>query len=187
MGVASQVTDAMKKLAERRFEDAVVSASIALSATARLEYPKDRDKAACRKFFEHNLPIICKIGWVAFGVSQPINFRYRRLDSRAPGISVRTMPEMLYDVVRCTAVHEAGLPDNLRFTELPLIQTGLDGELVLPIDVIYGLLLAIVGSPVNAGEHSDGEPVFSFGGKSIRINELWGERGKVAAFIGVPA
>ena len=187
MSVGRQVTDAMRKLAERRFEDAVVATSVALSATARLEYPKDRDKAACRKFLEHNLPIICRIGWVAFGVSQPINFRYRRLDSKAPGISVRTMPEMLYDVVRCTAVHEAGLPDNLRFTELPLIQTGLDGELVLPIDVIYGLLLAIVGSPNNAGERVDGEPTFSFGGKNVRINELWGERGKVAAFIEMPA
>ena len=97
------------------------------------------------------------------------------------------MPEMLYDVVRCTAVHEARLPENLRFTKLPMIQTGLDGELVLPIDVIYGLLLAIVGAPKNADEHADGDPVFSFGGKSIRVNELWGEREKIAAFIGATA
>ena len=187
MSVGTQVADAMKKLAEHRFEDAVVAASVALSATARLEYPTDGDKAACRKFLEHNLRIISKIGWVAFGVSRPINFRYRRLDSKAPGINVRTMPEMLYDVVRCTALHEARLPANLRFTELPMIQTGLDGELVLPIDVIYGLLLAIVGSPNTADEHVDGDPVFSFGGKSIRVNELWGEREKIAAFIGATA
>jgi hypothetical protein len=187
VSVGSQVTDAMKKLAERRFEDAVVAASVALSATARLEYPTGGDKSACRQFLEHNLPIICKIGWVAFGVSQPINFRYRRLDAKVPEISVRTIPEMLYDVVRCTAVHEAGLPNNLRFTELPVIQTGLDGELVLPIDVIYGLLLAIVGSPKNAGQQADGDPLFSYGGKSIRVNELWGEREKIVAFVGAAA
>jgi hypothetical protein len=187
MSVGSQVSNAMRKLAESRFEDAVVAASVALSATARLEYPTDRDKAACRKFLEHNLPIICKIGWVAFGVAQPINFLYRRLDSKAPGICVRPMPEMLYDVVRCTAVHEAGLPGNLQFTEQPLIQTGHDGELVLPIDVIYGLLLAVVGSPKNVGEYVDGDPIFSFGDNSVRINELWGDRGKIAAFIGLAA
>jgi hypothetical protein len=175
----------MRKLSMARFEDAIVTASVALSATARAEYPTDRDKAACRKFLEQNLPIITKIGWVAFGLSGPINFRYRRLDSIAPGIAVRTMPEMLYDVVRCTAVHEAGLPDNLRFTELPLIQTGLDGELVLPIDVIFGLLIAIVASPKNANEQVEGNPMFSFGGKSIRVNELWGKRSKIAAFIGI--
>jgi len=185
MSVGSQVADAMRKLSEGRFEDAVVTASVALSATARLEYQKDGDKAACRKFLEQNLPIISKIGWVSFGVSQPINFGYRRLDSRTPGISVRTMPEMLYDVVRCTAVHEAKLPDNLRFTEQPVIQTGLDGQLVLPIDVIYGLLIAIVASTKNADERGEGDPVFSFGGKSIRVNELWGERGRIAAFIGI--
>jgi hypothetical protein len=175
----------MRKLAEHHFEDAVVAASVALSATARLEYPNDGDKAACRKFLESNLSIICKIGWVAFGISQPINFLYRRLDSKAPGLSVRTMPEMLYDVVRCTAVHEAGLPSNLQFTELPLIQTGHNGELVLPIDVIHGLLLAVVGSPRNASEHVEGDPVFSFGGNSVRVNELWGNREKITAFIGV--
>ena len=113
MSVGSQIADAMRKLSEDRFEDAIISASVALSATARLEYPTYGDKAACHKFLEKNLPIISKIGWVVFGISQPINFTYRRLDKRAPGIEIRTMPEMLYDVVRCTAVHEAGLPDNL--------------------------------------------------------------------------
>jgi hypothetical protein len=185
MSVGTQVADAMRKLSEDRFEDAIVAASVALSATARLEYPTDGDKAACRKFLEQNLPIISKIGWVSFGVSQPINFRYRRLDSRTPGIGVRTMPEMLYDVMRCTAIHEARLPDNLKFTKQSMIQTGLDGELVLPIDVIYGLLIAIVASPKNADEQVEGDPVFSFGGKSIRVNKLWGERGKIEAFIGI--
>lgn len=185
MSVGSQVADAMRKLCKGHYEDAVIATSVALSATARQEYPTDRDRAACRKFLKQKLPIICKIGWVSFGISQPINFRYRRLDSNAPGIAVRTMPEMLYDVVRCTAVHEARLPDNLRFTELPVIQTGSDGELLLPIDVIYGLLIAIVASPTNADEQAEGDPTFSFGGKSIRINELWGKFDKIAAFIGI--
>jgi len=175
----------MKKLAEGRFEDAVVAASVALSATARLEYPTDGDKAACRKFLEQNLPIISKISWVSFGVSRPINFKYRRLDSKSPGTSVRTMPEMLYDVVRCTAVHEAKLPDNLRFTKQPMIHLGNDGELVLPIDLIYGLLMAVVASPKNSDQKIEGDPLFSFGGKSIRVNELWGNRSKIEAFIGV--
>ncbi len=185
MSVGSQVADAMRRLTEGCFEDAVIAASVALSATARLEYPTDGDKAACRKFLEQNLPIISKISWVRFGVSQPINFRYRRLDSKAPSTAVRTMPEMLYDVVRCTAVHEAKLPDNLRFTEVSVIQLGNDGELVLPIDLIYGLLMAVVACPKNADQQIDEDPVFSFGGKSIRINELWGNRGKIEAFIGV--
>lgn len=62
MTVGSQVADAMRKLAEGYFEDAIVATSVALSATARLEFPEDKDKAACRKFLEQNLPIISKIG-----------------------------------------------------------------------------------------------------------------------------
>ncbi len=185
MSVGSQVTDAMKKLSEEHFEDAIISASVALSATARLEYLTDGDKAACRKFLEHNLPIISKIGWVSFGISRSMNFRYRRLDSRNSGIGVRTMPEMLYDVVRCTAVHEAKLPDNLQFTKHSLIQTGFDGELVLPIDVVYGLLIAVVASPKNADQEVVGNPMFTFGGKSIPINQLWGDRSRIEKFIGI--
>ena len=183
MNVGKQVMDSMKKIAENRFEDALVAASAAVAATARLEYPTGDDKVACRQFLEHNLQMICTIGWVAEGAPQPANFRYRRLDLQAPGISLRTMAEMLYDVVRCTAVHEAGLRKNLRFTKLPVMQTVFDGELVLPVDVIYGLLLAIVGSPQNAGQQAEGDPLFSFGGRSIRVNELWGDREKIAAFI----
>ena len=185
VSVGSQVGDAIRKLAQGRFEDAVVHMGVALSATARLEYPEDGNKRACRKFLERNLSIISKIGWVSFGVSQPMSFRYRRLHGRPPTVGVRTMPEMLYDVVRCTAIHEAGLPNNLHFTALPVIQTGPDGELVLPIDVIYGLLIAVVASPKNADEEAEGDPPFSFGGKRIRLNDLWGKRDKVAAFIGI--
>ena len=185
MSVGSQVSEAMIKLSAGHFEDAIIAASVALSATARLEYPTDLDRAACHKFLNDNLPIISKIGWVSFGLSQPINFRYRRLDSRSPGIAVRTTPEMLYDVVRCMAVHEARLPDNLRFTKRPVIELGDDGELVLPIDVIYGLLIAIVASPQNADEQVDRNPKFSFEEKSIRVNELWGKRNKVEEFIGI--
>jgi len=83
------------------------------------------------------------------------------------------MPEMLYDVVRCTAVHEARLPPNLLFTAAPIIQTGLDGELVLPIDLIYGLLLAVVAAPTNAHERAGGDPTFSFGDRQVQINEVW--------------
>jgi hypothetical protein len=185
MSVGTQVGDALRKLSEDRLEDAVIAASIALSATARLEYPKCGDKEACRNFLEQNLPIISKISWVSFGLSQPINFTYRSLDRRNPGIAVRTMPEMLYDVVRCTAVHEAKLPDNLRLTKQSIIQLGNDSELVLPIDLIYGLLIAVVASPKNGDQKVEGDPLFSFGGKSVNINELWGNRGKTEAFIGI--
>ncbi|MCH7702776.1 MAG: hypothetical protein IID37_13920 [Planctomycetes bacterium] len=175
----------MRNLSAGRFEDAVVSSSVALAATARRENPTGGDKSACRKFLDENLPIISKIAWAAFGVSQPMNFLYRRLDKRAAGVDVRTMPEMLYDIVRCTAVHEARLPINLRFTDQPLIQTGRDGELVLPIDLIYGLLIAVVASPKNGDEEAEGDPIFSFGGKSIRLNDLWGKRDEIVAFIGI--
>ncbi len=185
MSVGSQVADALRKLSEDRFEDAVIAASVALSATARLEYPADEDKAACTNFLEKNLPIISRIGWVSFGFSQPINIRYRRLDPKASGIAVRTMPEMLYDVVRCTAVHEARLPENLRFTRQSVIQLGNDGELRLPINVIYGLLMAVIASPKNADQKAEGDLMFSFGGKSERVNELWGNRSKVETLIGV--
>lgn len=92
---------------------------------------------------------------------------------------------MLYDVVRCTAIHEAKLPKNLHFTEKSVIQTGFDGELVLPIPVIYGLLIAIIASSKNADELVADNLVFSFGGKRIQVNDLWGEQGKIEEFIGI--
>ena len=185
MSVGSQVTNALRRMQRREFEDAVIATSVALSATARLEYPEDGDKEACHRFLNRNLPIICKVGWKAFGVLQPMKFKYRRLDGRGTPVAVRTMPEMLYDVVRCTAVHEAKLPNNLRFTDAPVIQIGFDGELVLPIDVISGLLIAVVASPKNSGERVDGDPMFSFEGRTKRLNEFWGKRDVVAAFIGI--
>ena len=108
------------------------------------------------------------------------------MDGRGdPDIAVRSMPEMLYDVIRCTAVHEAKLPDNLRITDAPVMKTGINGELVLPIDVIFGLLMAVVASPVNAGEIAKSNPTFSVAGKSCRLNDIWGKRDEFVKFLGI--
>jgi len=45
--------------------------------------------------------------------------------------------------------------------------------------------MAVVASPMNTDQKIDGDPVFSFGGKRIKINELWGDRGKIEEFVGV--
>jgi hypothetical protein len=58
---------------------------------------------------------------------------------------------------------------------------------VLPVDVVYGLLLAIVGAGVNRDQHVDGDPTFSFGGGNVAINTLWGQRRKILEFIGAAA
>ncbi len=185
MSIGSQVTEAIKRIAETHFEDAAVATSVAVSATARREYPVARDGVAYRAFIAESLPIICKVGWIAFGVSQPIKFRYRRLDGRNPRTAVLTMPEMLYDVVRCTAVHEAGLPSNLRFTSDSVIRTGHDGELVLPADLLYGLILAVVAAPTNADQQTDGDLIVSFADRSAHLKGLWGRRDRVLSFVGV--
>jgi len=44
---------------------------------------------------------------------------------------------------------------------------------LLPIDLIYGLLLAVVAAPTNAHERAGGDPTFSFGDRQVQINEVW--------------
>lgn len=185
MSIGSQVFLAIKLLSEDKMEDAIVAASVCLSATARLEHPTMGDKAAWRAFLNDYLPIINKVGWVAFGISQPISFYYKSLDSRITEYATRSVPEMLYDVVRCTALHEAKIPDNLYFLKDPIIKLGNNGELCLPIDIIMGLLIAVVSSHKNAGEYIKENPIFSFNGLSKSLNEFWGKRQDIERFIGI--
>jgi hypothetical protein len=58
MSIGSQVNECVEKLMKQRYEDAIISASVAMSATVRLECPTGGDKDACRRFLDANLNII---------------------------------------------------------------------------------------------------------------------------------
>ncbi len=79
----------------------------------------------------------------------------------------------MYFVVRCGLVHEAEIPDTQEFTQDALISVR-DGRLTLPAGFIYGLIVAVIASPANAGEQSETHYQINVDGEALPLHEFWG-------------
>ncbi len=173
MTVGTRVSDTIDKMEISDPEGALFQICAAIDATAKTEFGKSGG-SSYKNFIHQNLGLITDI---AFGGCKILNLH---LEYDHPKLKKNTdgcvpVQEILYHVVRCGLYHDASLPKDLKFTDERQIRTK-DGVLVLPSALIYGLIIAVVVSPVNCGEHVPKKSTLNLGGFPIPINKLWGCR-----------
>ena len=89
------------------------------------------------------------------------------------------LEDIVYSVVRCCLTHESKLPSGLSFNEKHQISSG-DAQISLPIELVYGLMLAVIAAPSNASHTSGAGLSLNFSsGESVPLPELWGQSGRI--------
>lgn len=178
MSIAKQISEAIDHVVAGDVEGAFVDACIALDATATKEYGEE-GRGPYKQFIRENLELITRATFGHTGITGAlrIEFSHPRIKADADGLC--GIEDILYHAVRCGLLHSTKLPDNIGFGPSGVLQVSRDGKLLLPQSIIDGLILAVVASPVNADERV---PVgYAMNGRDL--NELWGERDVVLAFL----
>ena len=176
-GVADRITEAIQKLQQKDFEGSLIPISIALDATAKREYGK-KDGQTYKDFIKSNMRLITRSGCGPSIANIQISFSHPEIKNPRPD-GTCTMDEILYHVVRCGLLHEAELGPTLRFEEGNSLR--MDGQTqVLPSCLISGLLISVVGAPVNVGERVDDNYVLNLRGYLAPLNLFWGKRDETA-------
>ena len=149
----------------------------AIDATAKNESGK-AGRTSYKEFLHQNLGLITN---VAFGGTQILNIHLLYDHPQVKKNSDGTVPvqEILYHVVRCGLYHDAALPADIAFTDKAQIRVEQDGQIVLPLGLIYGLITAVVVSPANRDERAPKEGMLNLGDFPIPINKLWGRRNEL--------
>ncbi len=188
MSIAKKVVQAIEEMARNDPEAALTSASIAVAATARLAHPKLKDNEAHKQFLNDNMGLIASIALPVIRVTGQAKLvlggKYTHPRVKAAKDGYTSLADILYHVVRCSLVHEAGLPSNVQFSEGTLVSQ--PDKLVLPRTIVSGLIVAVVVATVNKAEMIAPSYQFTFGGKSIPLNDLWGRRDIVDRFMNEP-
>lgn len=176
MSIGKRVAETIGKMASRDPEGALFQICSAIDVTAAAEY-KQKGKSSYKRFLHDNLGLITDI---AFGGKKILNinleYDHPNINKTPEGLS--SIQDIIYHAVRCGLYHEAGLRDDLKFTDEQKIYTE-GGILVLPSSLIYGLTVAVVVSPSNEYESSPKPSVLNFGNFSIPISKLWGRRAEL--------
>jgi hypothetical protein len=145
-GIASQVVRALRLLQEGDFEGALVFVCVAVAASSKKEFPNLRgDGEKFRAFIDKHFELIMSATGVVPIIKGNIYVGMKHPKANTKGRC--SLSQILYDVVRCTVMHEAEMPPNISF-----IREGFrfgKGRIDLPQSLLYGLIVAVACCQAN--------------------------------------
>lgn len=176
MSVGERIQSAIAAIERCAVNDALIQVSIAIDATAARETGVG-GRTSYKDFIHRNMDVITKTG---FGPGSILSLHVV-LDH--PGIKPASdgtcaLHDVLYHAVRCALLHEATLPQNLRFETESRIWYD-NGVLVLPLGLVLGLIIGVITSKANACERVASPCTFNLGECRLPINALWGRKDEV--------
>jgi len=138
MSIKNRIKDAQILYANGQREGALLSVLIAVAATSRRRYLKDKDKEAFTKFVGEEMKTIT--GHVT---NYSIKFRNE----------VMPLQNLLYKFIRCELAHEAQLPEDIIFEPGSSLKVSVTDECITFSDVLIdGLCRAVCNAPENKNE-----------------------------------
>ncbi len=177
--VGSLVQETLDYTDRGLFEPAFVSACAALSETAKRVFEKeDLSEPDYKKFIAENLRLISFMGVPAVLQEIEAPFEFQKT---SPKIKTGYRVEnFLFFAVYQTAV-SSKLPSAFTFSSLSL-ETNV-GKVLLPVNLIWGLLASVIFHPANKAETIPDKYWFSVGDFKMFISELWGRRDLIERII----
>jgi len=166
VAISDRIEKAILDLSINDYENALVQISIAIDATGKKIKPKSKVGIRCRSFINENHSFIYH---VAMGGSLKIHSEGKILYGELGDLG-----QILYKSVRCALLHEADISKTIIFKNgFALGQR--NGKFIITTNMLFGLILAIVGEPKNNNEIMKQNLTVSLNGIVININEYWGK------------
>ena len=181
MAISDRVGEAIKKLSEKDYENAIVQISIALDSTSKRVYGGNKVGERFRRFITENEEFII---YVTLGCSPRFYYEGDSKEHGAFRFGARgKLANVIYKYVRNALLHEGDLSSDVVLREGPIMGYE-EGKFILGSEMIMGLLLSVIGAPVNAQERLDEPCTFSRGDATLPLDELWGKLDTIKRAIG---
>ena len=175
MAISNTVTQALKFINHRDFENALLYTAISLDATSKKELRSGLSQSVRnKKFVDLNQDFIYRFstgGFVSLGPEASLNY------------PSGTLGQTLYKLIRCNLLHEATLPNGFVFLEgagLGGMRTDKDINTAtgfgISSELLISLNLLVITSPSNSQEKLIDSLTINLYGLSIDINTIWGDR-----------
>lgn len=162
MTIGERIATAIDAMNGRDMELALIHVAHAFDETAKKEYPTAKKiSERVRKLLQDNGDLIT---FCSFGETF---FSGQKFDET-------TLEEVLYKALRIGL--ETQDPDAVRIEFVHDIVWGNPGGMLrVPVNFVYGILLAVIGARCNAGERVADSYQAGIIGTNYPINNLWGD------------
>lgn len=189
MSIASCCHRALRAYQHDDWEDAFIQASIATAATAAREFQAAKlgDRGRYERFINHNVDLITKLSFDS-ALLGGMRLTYEHEDLTKFRETAHPLERLLYVIVRCCLVHEAGLPPGFQIVREARFATGkASNELIISGTLVIGMVGSVLAAPVNGGAVFDQSvEVTAPTGWRIRLAEWVGRRQELRTRLGLP-
>jgi hypothetical protein len=175
MSIADRVIESIDKYNSNDLENALIQACIAIDGTSKKEFPgfSKQNKKRFKSFISANIDIIT---FFTCNTNVFVNCQFREY----------TIEQFIYEVIRCSLLHEGELSARFKFTEPnePVLIGAT--QWCFPKTFIFGVILAVIGASSNANQKVADYLSVSIMDNQFRINDLWGRGDLIRKAIGPP-
>jgi hypothetical protein len=168
MAISDRVKEAIDKLSQGDPINAFIQVSIAIDATGKRAYPQQTTSYRCRRFIRSNQAFITRVAFGKLEIKGEIIF-----DTIS---GEKNFEKVLYDLVRCSLLHEGSLPKEVEIIKETKFGVTNDGKVIISEKLIWALILAVIGATTNKDEMLPNYYTASIEETTLKINELWGEK-----------
>ena len=173
MAVADRIKEAVDKMNLGESINALIQVCIAVDATAKKEYPGYKVGKRIKGFLRNNQGFLTRVAFGNIEVQGDIELQFVSKNGKQEAL---TLQEVLYKLVRCSLVHEGELSDRVQITPNLILGFSKEGKFLLAHGLIWGMIIAVIGSPVNSKELVPDHYWIGIGGQRKALNELWGKK-----------
>ena len=168
--LSQRVERAIDEVGKNHFEEALLQAAIAIDVTAKNYFKSAKSSKSNYKQLLKDYSWLIEL--MAF---QGINLDDSRFGNYPiDGISEPSFQDLIYHTVRCNLVHGEGVPENFEFSDGNIFSMR-KNHLILPKNLIWGLLAVVVFCSANSNHESGGGYWLGVFNNRFVIDDFWGQ------------
>jgi len=166
MSIGDRVDEAYVKLGSDDLENSLIQLSIAIDATAKRKFKKEKKVGRrIKKFVDEYEDLI-----IHFSMAGQLRIFAR--DGIVYG-KKGSLGNVVYKSIRCALLHEADISDQVVFKKGTVL--GMDnGKFIVTDQFLWGLILILVGDKININQRFKIPREMIFNGVRLKLNDCWG-------------
>lgn len=166
MSIGNRIDEAYIKLVSDDLENALIQLSIAIDATAKRKYKKEKKVGKrIRKFVDEYEDLITHFSMAG-------QLRVFARDGISYG-DKGSLGDVVYKSIRCALLHDGDISENVVFRKGQVL--GMDGgKFIVTDQLLWGLILILIGEEGNSNQSLKQPYNMTFNGAVLELDELWG-------------
>jgi hypothetical protein len=180
MSISKRVKAALDAMKGDDPEQALHDICSAIEQTAKQE-SGGKGARTYKDFIRDNFTLISRSSFGVEGSMGQLQVAYSHPQITPDADGLVGFEAIVYHVVRCGLYHSTELPVSLRFQKGKVIHADGGSSLVLPSELVNGLIMAVVASPSNANESLDPHYRMEIQFVGLVVNNVWGKRDQLNA------